>query len=69
MGGKVAWRMTSLLPRPHGSGGRNNKEKSEYVLRKIADVEYRTVACDTWEEAKGRENELRENKSAYVFKT
>lgn len=69
LGRNVAGRMTSLLPRPQGAAGRNNKTKSAYVLEHISDVEYRTFACDTREDAEAREKRLKANKSAYIFKT
>ena len=43
-GKNVAFRMSSILPEPHGSGRRNNNEKRQYTLNNINDIEYRTVS-------------------------
>tara|TARA_R110000764_G_scaffold148828_1_gene236609 strand:+ start:809 stop:1159 length:351 start_codon:yes stop_codon:yes gene_type:complete len=55
-------RMSSLLPKPHGQGTRNNKFKREYVIENIADIKYRTVAFLTEVEMKGTEREIRKMK-------
>ena len=55
----VAFRMTSLLPRPLGQGTRNNDPKREYVERHLGQIEYRTIACQDPGEAKAVEAELR----------
>jgi hypothetical protein len=68
-GGHVAFRVTSLLPEPLGQGGRDNDKKRTYVLQHIENIEYRTLACITREEAKAREKELKANKLAYIFRT
>jgi hypothetical protein len=65
----VAKRMTSLLPKPHGSGTRNNSDKRDYVCKYLDTIEYRTLACASHEEATKRENELRKNSGEYLFKT
>ena len=39
----VAYRMTSLIPRPIGSGTRKNTKKSQYVLNHIQNIEYRSL--------------------------
>jgi hypothetical protein len=67
--GHVAFRMTSLLPEPLRQGGRDNDKKRTYVLQHIENIEYRTIACITREEAKGREKEPKANKLAYIFRT
>ena len=54
----VASRMTSILPNPLGSGTRKNEAKKEYVCRHLGDVEYRTKACASAEEAKAEERAL-----------
>jgi hypothetical protein len=69
MGNHVALRMTSLLPSPHGSGTRNNKGKQQYVFDRLGSVKYRTLACETSEEAKKCEFELKANRDAYKFQT
>lgn len=43
-GTHLAYRMTSLLPKPFGAGTRNNKDKRNYVLNHIQDIEYRTIS-------------------------
>jgi hypothetical protein len=68
-GNQVALRMTSLLPAPFGAGTRNNQNKRQYVLEHIENIEYRTLACSTAEEAKQRELRLKENRTAYKFPT
>jgi hypothetical protein len=66
--GNVAARMTSLLP-SHcgGSGHRNNNTKREYVCEHLADIEYRTTACTTREEAYRVERGV--PRSKYRFRT
>lgn len=44
-GGHVAWRMTSLLPKPLGKGTRKNYNLRKYVLENIHNIHYRTLAC------------------------
>ena len=60
----VAYRMSSLFPAPSGTGGRSNADKRKYVLSNLRDIEYRTMACKSKEEASRAENALRrENRS------
>jgi hypothetical protein len=66
--GHVAYRMTSLLPKPFGTGHRSNAAKRAYVLLHLEDIEYRTYALATIEEAKVFEEELKSN-NAYIFPT
>src|SRR6185437_10806366 len=68
-GAHVAERMTSLLPTPFGCGTRNNDQKRRYVLEHLGSIEYRSLACDTPEEADQREQELKANRTAYIFPT
>jgi hypothetical protein len=65
----VAWRMSSLLPSPLGRGTRTNKEKREYVLRHILDIEYRSMACDSEKTAKVQEKKLKNGSKKYRFPT
>ena len=58
----VAFRMSSLIPAPYGRSGRNNALKREYVLKNLADLEYRTIACRSKAEAKHVENRLKSSK-------
>lgn len=64
----VAYRMTSLLPKPLGAGGRSNAEKREYVLAHLGDIEYRTCAIATSKEAKVCEDELKSG-GKHIFRT
>ena len=65
-GNNVAYRMTSLLPEPYGAGKRNNKEKRNYILEHLCDVEYRTKAHSTSEEAEDEERILKKSEK-YIF--
>lgn len=67
-GKNLAYRMSSLLPNPLGGGTRKNEEKKEYVFRNLKDIEYRTKACSTKEDAVSEERLLR-SKYIYVFST
>jgi len=60
--------MTSILPRPLGSGTRNNDRKRDYVRRHLRDIEYRTRPCATRKEATAIEADLL-SKKEYVFGT
>ena len=68
-GGNLAFRMSSLLPKPYGCGTRGNRKKQEYVLKYIDDLEYRTFSCGTKDEANIEEERLRKNKDDYYIKT
>jgi hypothetical protein len=62
--------MTSLLPKPLGTGTRNNERKRAYLLRHLDDIEYRTCACSTREEAAGIEREIKRTRGdQYEFGT
>jgi len=66
----VAQRMTSLLPSADGgSGTRNNEEKRNCVWSHIDEIEYRTIAFGSVDEAKKCENELKKCRDEYCFKT
>jgi hypothetical protein len=67
-GGHVAYRMTSLLPKPYGTGHRSNAAKKAYVLEHLADIEYRTSASATVQEAKICERELKSS-GRHIFRT
>ncbi len=58
--GHCAHRMSSLLPRPLGTGTRNNAAKRTYVRRHLNDIDYRTLACPTRENAARVERERRD---------
>ena len=64
----VARRMSSLLPKPLGTGTRNNEKKSEYVLNHLADIDYRTKSCTSDTHAVEEERALRQ-RSCYIFPT
>ena len=68
IGGKCAWRMSSLLPQPLGTGTRKNEAKREYVLENLGDIEYRTRRCATRNDARVIEKKML-NANAYVFGT
>lgn len=69
MAGHVAARMTSLLPKPLGTGTRNNKDKRSYLDKNLNDIEYRTLPCASRAEATEAERRLAANKKSYRFKT
>jgi hypothetical protein len=50
--------MTSLLPSPLGAGARKASKLRKYVMKWIADVEYRTLSCRSRDEAKSIEKQL-----------
>lgn len=67
-GGHLASRMTSLLPAPLGAGTRHNSAKRDYLLENLADLEYRTLACDSKSEARLVESK-RKKEQRYLFNT
>jgi len=68
--GRCANRMSSLLPKPLGTGTRNNECKRNYLLRRINDIEYRTCACESREEAANLERKIKDDpKNNYRFNT
>ena len=64
----VACRMSSILPRPLGVGTRNNSAKRDYVLKHLADIDYRTKACADEAAAIAEEARLR-NSNRYLYRT
>ncbi len=70
IGSRCALRMSSLLPKPHGAGTRNNEAKRKYVLRHINDIEYRTRPCATRAQAAQIERDIKsEDGHDYIFNT
>jgi hypothetical protein len=70
IGGRCALRMTSLLPKPWGSGTRNNSKKRNYLKRHLKDIEYRTMACDRREQAADVERAIKHERGhEYRFGT
>ncbi len=70
IGGRCALRMTSLLPKPWGSGGRNNSDKRKYLKHQLRNIEYRTMACDTREQAAAVERAIKRDRGhEYRFGT
>ncbi len=67
--GHVAERLTTLLPKPLGSGTRYNEAKRVYVLEHLDTIEYQTLACFTKAEAVELERKLKASCDAYLFKT
>ena len=63
--GHAAKRMRSLLPRPLGTGVRNNEAKNGYCRVHINDLEYRTMACVSKDETLAVEKGLRANSAKY----
>lgn len=64
----LAHRMTSLLPKPHGAGTRNNEDKQNYVLSNIQDIEYRTISFINNDDAKRFETYIKFVEQ-YLFNT
>jgi hypothetical protein len=54
----TAVRMSSLLPRPRGTGTRKNAKKRQFVEQHLADIEHRTIAFATKQEARECEKQL-----------
>lgn len=67
-GGNTAFRMSSLLPKPHGMGERSNKHKRKYVWDHLHHIEYRSKACADTNEARDEERDLKK-RYAYLFPT
>jgi hypothetical protein len=68
--GRCAHRMSSLLPKPLGTGTRNNDKKRDYLLENIGDIEYRTCACKTRDEAAKIEQQIKQTpNNGYIFNT
>jgi hypothetical protein len=65
-GGKCAYRMTSLLPKPLGAGTRKNGNKAKYMLDHIGDLDYRCWAFATTKEANAKEDEVKQM-GEYLF--
>ena len=56
------------MPKPLGTGTRNNEKMSEYVLNHLADIDYRTKSCTSDTHAVEEERALRQ-RSCYIFPT
>jgi len=71
IGANCAKRMTSILPSEKGgSGSRNNDRKRNYVARHRNDIEYRTMAFKTKQDAADFEREIKQTKGhLYTFDT
>ena len=67
-GNNLAYRMSSLLPKPLGQGTRNNNLKREYVLNNLDEITYRTVSFLDENEMKSFENQIKKVEK-YIFKT
>jgi len=57
------------LPTPLGRGTRNNANKRAYIENHLAEIEYRTFACASRQQAVEQECLLAANKGAYMFPT
>jgi len=67
-GKNLAYRMTSLLPYPHGQGVRKNLDKREYILNNIENIEYRTMALKNFADLTEIEREVK-NLELYKYYT
>ena len=68
IGGECQKRMKSLMPKPYGTGTRNNSFKREYVLKHYSDIEYRTLSTNTREKASEIEKKIKQEFN-YKFNT
>lgn len=57
--GNLSDRLRSLMPKPHGTGTRNNAEKRAFVLAHHAVIDYRLRLTETREQAKAIEDLLK----------
>ncbi|WP_293887923.1 MULTISPECIES: hypothetical protein [unclassified Sphingobacterium] len=67
-GNNLAYRMSSLLPKPYGQGTRKNNNKREYILNNIENMLYRTISFLDEKEMKTFEKELKKSEK-YIFNT
>jgi hypothetical protein len=67
-GKNCAYRMTSLLAAPLGQGTRRNEKKKSFVLERMAELEYRTRAFASEEDAEQFESQLLRS-GQYLFPT
>lgn len=67
-GNHLAYRITSLLPKPLGCGTRNNANKREYVFENLEDIEYRCVSFLSEKEMKDCEDTMKKLK-VHLFNT
>ncbi len=68
-GGHASKRMSTLLPKPLRTGTRKYSAKRAYCLEHIADVEYRTRATATRDDAATWEKGMKDQAADYVFGT
>jgi hypothetical protein len=68
IGGNLRTRMASLMPRPFGSGTRNNTAKRDYVLAHHHEIEYRVYEASTRVEAALVERVLKQG-ADHLFNT
>ena len=64
----VAYRMSSLLPKPLGKGTRKNEDNRKYVLNNLNDIEYRTISFVEPNDAKWFESYIK-SVEQYIFST
>lgn len=62
----VAYRMTSLLPKPLGCGTRKSDRKRADVAKHLGRLEYRTLACRDGKEALAEEKKLKAQSKHYA---
>jgi hypothetical protein len=65
--GHVAARLSSLLPEPMGTSSRNNDDKGRHCVKYLQDLEYRTLACRSKQEAMKEEWGLMAEAREYLF--
>lgn len=68
IGKECQQRMKSIFPAPYGTGKRNNSDKRDYILKNWTNLEYRTLATDTREEAKRIEDGIK-TQNNHLFNT
>ncbi len=59
-GKNLAYRITTLFPRPVGQGTRNNNKKKNYVLKHLKYIQYRTIPLHNEQECRDFERRLKE---------
>jgi hypothetical protein len=58
-GKNLAYRITTMLPKPLGQGTRRNNEKKDYVLEQLEYIQYRTIPLDNEKECRDFEKKLK----------
>lgn len=58
-GKNLAFRITTMLPKPLGQGTRNNNNKKTYVLKNIEHIQYRTIPLENEKQCRNLEKNLK----------